>query len=108
MAEVIVIGAGAAGMMAAITAAENGHKVTVLEKNEKPGARVSRNAVLRHNHAKGVDIINRVAVGYHPPQAVYHQGRTRPWISSIPQELHFPLPFRREGLETQFHNTRVP
>lgn len=32
MSNVIVIGAGAAGMMAAIAAAGNGHQVTVLEK----------------------------------------------------------------------------
>lgn len=40
MAELVIIGAGAAGMMAAITAAENGHHVTVLEKNEKPGKKI--------------------------------------------------------------------
>ena len=33
MTDVIVIGAGAAGMMAAITAASNGAKVLVIEKN---------------------------------------------------------------------------
>lgn len=37
MSNVIVIGGGAAGMMAAITAASNGHKVTLYEKNEKLG-----------------------------------------------------------------------
>ncbi len=37
---VIVVGGGAAGMMAAITAARNGHKVTLLEKNEKLGKKV--------------------------------------------------------------------
>ena len=37
MSNVIVIGAGAAGMMAAIAAAQNGNQVTVLEKNEKAG-----------------------------------------------------------------------
>lgn len=32
MSKVIVIGGGAAGMMAALKAAENGHDVTLLEK----------------------------------------------------------------------------
>ena len=40
MAKVIVIGGGAAGMMAAIAAAENGHKVTLYEKNEKLGKKI--------------------------------------------------------------------
>lgn len=40
MGNVIVIGAGAAGMMAAIAAAQNGHQVTVLEKNEKAGKKI--------------------------------------------------------------------
>ena len=37
---VIVIGAGAAGLMAAAAAAENGNSVTVLEKNEKAGKKI--------------------------------------------------------------------
>lgn len=40
MAKIIVIGAGAAGMMAAITAARNGKQVVVLEKNDKPGKKL--------------------------------------------------------------------
>lgn len=40
MSNVIVIGGGAAGMMAAITAASNGHKVTLYEKNEKLGKKL--------------------------------------------------------------------
>ncbi len=32
-----MIGGGAAGMMAAIAAAKNGHDVTIYEKNEKLG-----------------------------------------------------------------------
>ena len=32
MSKVIIIGGGAAGMMAAVTAAENGHAVHVYEK----------------------------------------------------------------------------
>ena len=35
MAKVIVIGAGPAGIMAAITAAEN-HKVLLIDSNESP------------------------------------------------------------------------
>ncbi len=37
---VVVIGAGAAGMMAAITAAEQGAHVTVVEKNQKVGRKL--------------------------------------------------------------------
>ena len=40
MSKVIVIGCGAAGMMAAISAAEDGHHVTLLEKNEKLGKKI--------------------------------------------------------------------
>ncbi len=38
--QVVVIGAGAAGMMAAISAARNGNKVTVVEKNTRPGRKI--------------------------------------------------------------------
>lgn len=38
--EVLVIGGGAAGMMAAISAAESGAKVTILERNEKLGKKI--------------------------------------------------------------------
>ena len=37
---VAVIGGGPAGQMAAITAAQNGHRVTLLEKNEKLGKKL--------------------------------------------------------------------
>lgn len=40
MSKVIIIGGGAAGMMAAVTAAENGHAVHVYEKNEKLGKKL--------------------------------------------------------------------
>ena len=41
MSRVVVIGGGPAGMFAAIAAAENGHHVTLLEKNEKLGKKLS-------------------------------------------------------------------
>lgn len=40
MSNIVVIGAGPAGMMAAITAAKAGHQVTLLEKNEKIGKKL--------------------------------------------------------------------
>ncbi len=40
MKRVVIIGAGASGMMAAITAAQNGASVLLLEKNEKVGKKL--------------------------------------------------------------------
>ena len=40
MSKVVIIGAGAAGMMAAIAAADAGHEVLVLEKNDRPGKKI--------------------------------------------------------------------
>ena len=40
MSNVIIVGGGAAGMMAAIFAARNGQNVTLLEKNEKLGKKI--------------------------------------------------------------------
>ena len=40
MSNVAVIGGGAAGMMAACTAAGNGHQVTLYEQNEKVGKKI--------------------------------------------------------------------
>ncbi len=40
MSKVFVIGGGAAGMLGAIAAARNGHKVVLLEKNEKLGKKL--------------------------------------------------------------------
>lgn len=38
--DIIIIGAGAAGLMAAVAASEYGKKVCVIEKNEKPGKKI--------------------------------------------------------------------
>ena len=40
MKQILVIGAGPAGMMAAIRAAENGAAVTLLEKMKRPGRKM--------------------------------------------------------------------
>ncbi len=41
MYDVIIIGAGPSGLMASIAAAENGHKVLVLEKGRRPGNKLA-------------------------------------------------------------------
>lgn len=43
MKKVFVIGAGASGLIAAITAARNGASVTILEGMEKPGKKTADN-----------------------------------------------------------------
>ena len=40
MGHLIVVGAGAAGLMAAGAALEQGHAVTLLEHEEKPGKKI--------------------------------------------------------------------
>lgn len=40
--EIVVVGGGAAGMMAAISAAEKGSHVTLLEPNERLGVTVQQ------------------------------------------------------------------
>ena len=40
MRNIVVIGGGPAGMMAAGTAAQNGNKVTIVEKNERFGKKL--------------------------------------------------------------------
>lgn len=65
MSNVIVIGAGAAGMMTAITAASAGHTVTVAEKNEKAGKKLFITGKGRCNVTNDCDVetlLNHVTV----------------------------------------------
>lgn len=54
--QVIVIGGGAAGAMAAYMAAKNGHKVTLYEKNEKIGKKIFITGKGRCNVTNACDI----------------------------------------------------
>lgn len=56
MSKCIVVGGGAAGMLAAYSAAKNGHQVTLLEKNEKLGKKVFITGKGRCNVTNACDI----------------------------------------------------
>ncbi|MBQ7360399.1 MAG: NAD(P)/FAD-dependent oxidoreductase [Lachnospiraceae bacterium] len=56
MSKVIVAGGGAAGMMAAVTAALNGHEVILLEKNEKLGKKIYITGKGRCNVTNACDV----------------------------------------------------
>lgn len=61
MSKVAVIGGGAAGMMAAIRAANNGHQVILLEKNEKLGKKIFITGKGRCNVTNASDMENLFA-----------------------------------------------
>src|SRR5947209_11760066 len=73
--DVVVVGAGAAGLMAAIRAAELGARVLLLEKNRKPGVKILISGGTRCNltNARGLRslrvVSGAVAPGYDPRQA---------------------------------------
>ncbi len=56
MKKIAVIGCGAAGMMAAIAAANSGARVTVFEKNEKPGKKIYITGKGRCNVTNACDV----------------------------------------------------
>lgn len=56
MSKVIVVGGGAAGMMAAVSAAFNGHEVALLEKNEKLGKKIYITGKGRCNVTNACDV----------------------------------------------------
>src|SRR5688500_19867986 len=53
--EVVVIGAGAAGLMAATRAAERGRRTLLLEKNRKPGVKILMSGGTRCNLTHATD-----------------------------------------------------
>lgn len=56
MAEVLIVGGGAAGMTAGIAAARNGHRVHIYEKNEKLGKKIYITGKGRCNVTNGCDV----------------------------------------------------
>ena len=75
MSEVIVIGGGAAGMMAAYTAASAGHSVCLLEKNEKLGKKIYITGKGRCNFTNACDFPDFIGNIVSNPRFMYSSGR---------------------------------
>lgn len=71
MGQVVVIGGGAAGMMAAYAASQNGHEVMLLEKNEKLGKKVYITGKGRCNVTNACDTNDFFGQVIHNPKSMY-------------------------------------
>src|SRR2546423_249345 len=67
--EVIVVGAGAAGLMAALRAAERGRRVLLLEKSTRPGVKILMSGGTRCNITHATD--NRGIVEAYGPSGKF-------------------------------------
>ena len=96
--DVVVIGAGAAGLMAAIHAAERGRRTLVLEKNRKPGVKILMSGGTRCNITQATD--NRgIVAAYGPPGKFLHSALA---AFSVQQTIDF---FAAEGVATKVEET---
>src|SRR5262245_18632668 len=69
--EVVVVGAGAAGLVAAERAASRGRKTLLLEKNRRPGVKILMSGGTRCNLTQSTD--NRgIIAAYGPPGRFLH------------------------------------
>lgn len=71
MSRILIIGGGAAGMMAAISAARSGKKVVLFEKSEKLGKKLFITGKGRCNLANAADIEDHFAAVVRNPKFLY-------------------------------------
>jgi len=76
--DVIIIGAGAAGLMCAITAGKRGKRVLLLERNKKPGAKILISGGGRCNFTNQ-DIVPTAYISENPHFAKSALSRYTPW-----------------------------
>ena len=69
--DVVVVGAGAAGLVAAERAASRGRKTLLLEKNRKPGVKILMSGGTRCNLTHATDA-RGIVTAYGPPGRVLH------------------------------------
>jgi predicted Rossmann fold flavoprotein len=96
--DIVIAGAGAAGLMAGIRAAELGRRVLVLEKNRRPGVKILMSGGTRCNITHATD--NRgIVAAYGPPGRFLHSPLA---AFSVQDTLDF---FEAEGVATKVEET---
>jgi predicted Rossmann fold flavoprotein len=96
--DAIVIGAGAAGLVAAFRAAERGKRTLLLEKNRKPGVKILMSGGTRCNITQATD--NRgIVAAYGPPGKFLHSA-----LAALSVEDTVAL-FEAEGVPTKVEET---
>src|SRR5947209_11786077 len=96
--DVVVLGAGAAGLLAAIRAAEQGARTLLLEKNRKPGVKILMSGGTRCNITHATD--NRgIVEAFGPPGRFLHSALA---ALSVDATIDF---FEGEGVATKVEET---
>jgi predicted Rossmann fold flavoprotein len=96
--DVVVIGAGAAGLLAASRAAERGRRTLLLEKNRKPGVKILMSGGTRCNLTHDTD--NRgIVEAFGPPGKFLHSA-----LAALSVEATIAL-FESEGVPTKVEAT---
>jgi predicted Rossmann fold flavoprotein len=96
--DVVVIGAGAAGLLAAMRAAEQGRRTLLLEKNRKPGVKILMSGGTRCNLTHATD--NRgIVAAFGPPGQFLHSALA---AFSVEETIAF---FEQAGVPTKVEET---
>src|ERR1700732_1150187 len=96
--DVVVIGAGAAGLLAAIRAAERGRRTLLLEKSRKPGVKILMSGGTRCNITQATDNCG-IVEAFGPPGRFLHSALAALGVSQT-VEL-----FEAEGVATKVEET---
>src|SRR6516225_7990195 len=96
--DIVVAGAGAAGLLAAIAAAEAGARTLLLEKNKRPGVKILMSGGTRCNVTHATD--NRgIVQEYGPPGRFLHSALAAFGVEEIIELLE------AEGVATKVEET---